>query len=159
MKDMQIEHIIEKYFAGETSLQEEEWLKTQMRRDDLPLDLKQYQPLFHFYQQQAAIQRPKPQKEADWTKLTRKRLWVWLGSAVAAIALIFLLVKNIDPNPGYKSASGFTYEDTYETPEEAYEQTQKILSFLSSKLKSGDKHKAKIARIQTLTSLVEAKKE
>ena len=159
MKDMQIEHIIEKYFAGETSLQEEEWLKTQMQRDDLPLDLRQYQPLFHFYHRQSVIQRSNPQKEADWTKPVRKRLWVWLGSAVAALALIFLLIKNINPTPGYKSVSGFTYEDTYETPEEAYEQTQKILSFLSGKLKSGEKHKAKIARIQTLTSLVEAKKK
>ena len=159
MKEMQIEHILEKYFAGETSLQEEEWLKTQMQRKNLPASLQKYQPLFHFYKQQATLERPNRQTNTEWKKPIRKRLWIWMGTAAAIISLLFLLFKSDGLQPSQKESAGFTYEDTYESPEEAYEQTQKILSFLSTKLKSGDKHKAQIARIQTLTSLIEGNRE
>ena len=159
MKNMQIEHILEKYFEGETTLAEEQWLKSQMKRQDLPVSLQKYQSLFQFYDQQAAINRPDPQSKTGWKKPIQKRLWIWIGSAVAVISLIFMLIKLTDQKSVQESAPAFTYEDTYETPEEAYEQTQKILSFLSTKLKSGDKHKAKIARVKTLTTLIKVPQE
>jgi hypothetical protein len=49
MNNLKIEQLLDKYFAGETSLSEEKQLKNYFSGNDIAPDLKEYAPLFQYF--------------------------------------------------------------------------------------------------------------
>ena len=88
MKDKrQIEALIEKYFEGLTSLDEEQVLRDYFQREDLPEELKIHAPLFQYFSSE--------REEIQETKVSVRRnktirLVHWVSISAAACLLLFL---------------------------------------------------------------------
>lgn len=123
-----IEKLLEKYFEGETTISEEKELKTYFLSNEVVQHLKQYQSLFgYFTHEKDAIFVPK-----IVLKPTKKRYY-WIS--IAASVVVFLGIGTYV----YFNESTTNSNDlgTYDTPEEAFEATQKALSLLSNNLQFG----------------------
>lgn len=79
MKD--IDKILEKYFEGETSLEEEKQLRSYFRRADVAERHEMYKPIFYFFSEE--------RKEVTTEKRRRRTpLYTWIGVAVSIALLI-----------------------------------------------------------------------
>lgn len=142
-----IQQLLDRYFAGETTLQEEAQLRDYFRRDDVPDALRPYQPMFQFFEteRQARLdeqfeerllqrlkQRPRPQV---------RRLRIWVASAAAALVIalaawwLYPQLSAPEPQPVAQAIDWSKYEP--ETPEEAYRVLKTSLNMTSSKLNQG----------------------
>ncbi|MEM1357390.1 MAG: hypothetical protein AAGF89_04285 [Bacteroidota bacterium] len=84
MTTEQVNELLERYFAGETSLAEEKQLRTYFLTEELSTEHEQYLPLFAYWDLAA--------QAAPSTKVVRRRLSLrWLS---AAAAVMLLLVAN-----------------------------------------------------------------
>ena len=125
MELRQIEILLEKYFEGETSIQEERELKAYFSSSEVASHLEHYKPMFANFQKQ---------KEVQFTKALplqpRKQNYVkWIGVA-ASIAVLFSTIFYFNQN---------TSEDlgTFSSPEEAFLETQKALNMVSNEVNKG----------------------
>lgn len=146
-KIQMIQQLLDKYWEGETSLQEEQTLREYFNQDTVAKEFKSFQPLFQYYETAA--------KEAisttDFeTKLTseigkipkirtigssyRKTLYRW--SAAAAIAL--LVATFWWTQPIMTDGTQLTASEKVEA-RKAYEKTKAALLLVSSKLNHGAK--------------------
>ncbi|RRQ48227.1 hypothetical protein DZC72_10925 [Maribacter algicola] len=123
-----IEKLVERYFEATTTVVEEEILREYFSREDIPVHLEQYAPMFQYFT---------VAKEERYTKklaLTRKpkgmvrNLYKW--ASVAAVAVFFIGFYFY--NPSSKPAS---LADEY-TPEEIAS-AQEALSLLAINFNKG----------------------
>lgn len=124
-----IENLIEKYFEGETSIAEENELKTYFSSEDVAQHLQQYSPLFGYFPK-AKTQRftqPLPLK-------TKKRKSVAWLSVAASVVVLFGTGTFIYNN---QEAAPSGDLGTYNDPEMAFEATQKALTLVSQKVNVG----------------------
>lgn len=128
MELKQIEILLEKYFEGETTLQEEKELKAYFSSNNVAPHLDVYVPMFTNFQKQ---------KEIQFTKALplqpRKRNNVkWIGVAASVVVLFGTLLYFNNQN---------TSKDlgTFSSPEEAFLETQKALHMVSLEVNKGVK--------------------
>lgn len=149
-----IEQLLERYWAAETSLEEESTLKDFFAQSNVPAHLARYKALFDYEQAQtdvtlgesfderlcalvAEAESPKQPRRATILRQLRP----WLGAAASVAILCFigltahsLIQKNKVPvGWDYNSA---TYTDTYENPEVAYDESIEALKFIQEGLKT-----------------------
>ena len=123
-----IEKLLDKYFEGETTVNEEMELKSYFSSEEVAQYLKQYQSLFGYFTQE---------KEAKFVSkfvlMPTKKRYYWIS--IAASVVVFLGIGTFV----YFNESTSNPKDlgTYDTPEEAFEATQKALSLLSNNLQFG----------------------
>ena len=123
-----IEKLLEKYENGETSLKEEQQLKSYFSQETVAPHLEMYKPMFAYFSvnQQEQFTKTLPLK----TKKVNNYKWI----AVAAVAVFML---------GYyfKTPVVSAYEEyaygTYNNPEEALNEVTKSLAMISSHLNTG----------------------
>jgi hypothetical protein len=126
-----IEKLLEKYFDGETNVEEEKELQIYFRTADVAPHLKQYLPLFAYFSN-AASQELK-QKIINLPKRQEKtQTKVWLSIA----ASIVLLIGAGTYINRYREVSSQEL-GTYDNPEIAMKETQKALAMLSSHVNVG----------------------
>lgn len=141
--------LIEKYFEGETSLEEEAQLRAYFNSGEVDNELKVYEPLFqHFASEReqtlsADFDDALFQKmESAEAKLVKMRTWprsllrIAAVGAVLVVAMIFLQKSNTT-HAQQASIDWSKYEITDE--KKAYDETVKALKLVSSKLKKGSK--------------------
>jgi hypothetical protein len=123
-----IEQILDLYFEGETTIEQENELAIYFSEPNVAQHLKQYQPLFQFYQQEKNTVLPtkKPKK-------SKKQKVVWLS--IAASAVVFFGVGTFAYNNFLESET--TVLGTYQNPEDAFEATQKALNLISTNVNVG----------------------
>ena len=89
-----IKALIEKYFAGESSLAEEEQIRNYFLQDEVADELRQYQPLFTFFQAEKK-QTTSPAFDAQLQQRTQRgrqaRLRVIRRLSAAAAVIVMLL--------------------------------------------------------------------
>lgn len=151
-----IHQLIEKYFNGETSLSEETFLRNYFNSGNVAEDLKQYEPLFQYFEAEQSASLTDSFDEKLFEKLEsgakvvqlRSKRFVYLRVAAAVVFLVasFFMFKNIETTtstiPAESTAINWEkYEP--ETTEEAYEETRKALKLLAMKLNKGSKKAAK----------------
>ncbi len=137
-----IRKLLDKYWAGESSLQEETQLREFFSGTNVPEDLKTYQPLFQFFQleqdknlngdfDQRLIQEL---KSSENPKSKVRRLPYYLMRVAAAGLLLFsIYFVNQQWNQNF-----YTQVATEEmTPEEVYAQTKQALLLVSVKMIKG----------------------
>ncbi|UNY97684.1 hypothetical protein MQE36_11375 [Zhouia spongiae] len=119
-----IEVLIEKYFAAETSMAEEQELRDYFSQTDLAPHLQEYQPMFVYF---SSAQQESYGKTVS-LKPGKKRYLAWISVAamVAVVASVWM------SNPFQPNNLG-----TYNDPEIAFQETQKALEYLSANLNIG----------------------
>lgn len=138
-----IETILEKYFQGETSVSEEKELKNYFS-SDVAQHLEQYKPLFGYFSK-AATQKFKQSVPLQ----TKKRNFKWLSIAASVVVLLGISTFTFLHQPEESSDLG-----TYESPEAAFEATQKALSMLSKNVNVGIESVSYINEFQNSKELI-----
>lgn len=144
-----INQILEKYWEGKTSLQEEDTLKQYFNNGNVAPELQQYQPLFQFFKEEQDVlisddfeKRLLLEIEKEQPTKVRKLTWMTSIRAIAAVGIILLgAVFIFQSIPTQKEDPFAKYEITDE--KEAYEATKAALALLSGKMRKGSKKATK----------------
>ena len=133
---------LDKYWAGDSSLQEENQLREFFSGTNIPNDLKAYQPLFQFFQleQDKNLNGDFDQKLIQELKFSEKpkskirRLPYYL-MRVAAVGVLLFSIYFVNQQWNQNSYNQVATEEM--TPEEVYAQTKQALLLVSSKMNKG----------------------
>ncbi|MFE3871843.1 hypothetical protein ACFX5F_11485 [Flavobacterium sp. ZS1P70] len=132
-----IELLIEKYFQGETSIDEENELRTYFSSLHVAQHLEQYKPLFS-YLSLAADQKFAPEialhPKQNFQNEFKKRNVAWLSIAASVVVLMGI---GTYVYYNYGDEKGKQDLGTYDDPEVAFRQTQKALALLSNHVNVG----------------------
>ncbi len=154
MDSNHIEHLLEKYWACETSLEEEEEIKKFFQQGNIPEHLQAHKPLFKYLDQEGSeevldahfdhtilevIAEDKQGKQVyvkTWYQPYMKVAAVVLVLVVASFALTRFLNQQEEP---------ILVADTYDSPEDAFEETKRALLLISKSIGKGRTQTQKIA--------------
>ena len=119
--EQDIDKILENYFEGETTLEEEKLLRTYFCSADVAEKHKDFIPLFRYQIAEREV------KSARQVQVPSRRNYWWAAATCLAMAVGLTVVLN---RPA---------EDlgTYDNPEEAFRETQKALNLLSTNVNKG----------------------
>ena len=141
MKIQEIERLLEKFYKGETTLEEERLLNEFFGKKEVPSHMAADRDFFAWksgasedfktgagFQEDIlrAIQKDQVQRLQSPSYFNKQLYWL---AGVAATLLIIV--------GAYFSFLRYTPEDTFENPEIAYLETKKVLLYVSSKLNEG----------------------
>lgn len=133
-----IDKLIEKYFAGESTLAEEAQLREFFNQPNIPEHLRSYQPLFQFFKVEKEIQAPLTWKtkttDNQIVQLKSVRFYVSRIAAVLVLTVgIWMTYTSLHTTENQDQAINWEqYEET--DPEKALEETKAALLLLSQKL-------------------------
>ncbi len=146
-----ITQLLDKYWKGETSLQEEEKLKQYFNNGKVAPEHQQFQPLFQFFKEEQDVmisddfeKRLLEQIKNEPQAKVRTLNWARSIRTIAAVGIVLLgsififnqVNKTTENNTVAKTDDRFApYEITDE--KEAYEATKAALLLLSGKMKKG----------------------
>lgn len=148
-KEKDIRQLLDRFMAGETSLEEEALLGAWFRQHpDVNDDLKEYQMMFGYFDEGMPLDHEAEKHVADAhpkTKARMHRLWLPIGMA-ASIALLFVLAiprigqqTGLQENPKMAQLDGrTTQEDTDSAVVHEEKSTDADLSMPEKIKKSGD---------------------
>lgn len=144
-----IEQLLERYWAGETSLQEEAILRNFFSQDEIPAGLIRYKALFA-YQQKAIGQHIADEGfdarllartvetpvKAQRITLSQRLMPLYKAAAVVAISLILgeAVQTSFGPDKPATDYNYNAYKDTYSDTETAYSQMADALRMVSEGL-------------------------
>lgn len=164
MDSKTIKAILEKYWEGETSLEEEARLRVYFNQDQIAEELVPFQPMFQFFakEQEAYLNGDFDERLSTKLKATDNQqarshsLTVYIKriAAVAAVAagLIFFLSKSDFINPGERVALDQQEETEAKL---AYAEAKAALLLISTKLKKGtDKAEGGIVQVRKATKVI-----
>ncbi len=121
MELVNIEQLINKYFEGETSLNEEVQLRNYFTSHKVPAHLEIYQDLFGYFDAKSTEVYKKPLLPKKSIKIPYK----WLSVAASIILLLGLFVFNNKSKPSKKQLA------------QSYQTTQEALQLISKNLNKG----------------------
>lgn len=144
MELTRIEIILEKYFQGETSVLEEKELKNYFDSSYVAPHLDQYQSFFGYFSKAAT-------QEFNQTisLKAKKSNFGWLSIAASVVVLLGISTYTYLHHPESTDDLG-----TYESPEAAFEATQKALALLSKKVNVGIESVSYINEFQNSKDLI-----
>jgi hypothetical protein len=147
MKYEQISALLEKYWEGETSLQEERELKNYFASGAVDPRLHSIEPLFRAVREDQGRQftAPVPAPRRLTIVATVWRTWA-VAASVAGLLFLGWLFRDQLAGPAGKPMAAETknlQEDTYDDPEKAAAEIKAALALVSSKLNKGKKEAAK----------------
>lgn len=166
MNDKQLNQLLDRYFAAETSLEEEAQLRAFFRQDELPAEWQPYQAIFQELEQQSAIQLPASVEkeimariESESSASVRRMHWRPMLRYAAAVALLVTAVSWWWTNtlPPEQTTAGIDWSQ-YEpdTPEEAAKIYHEAILKLSTALNKGANSAAKnVKRVETVGQFFE----
>lgn len=136
-----IEKLLQKYFEGETSLQEEDQLKAFFQQDDVPPHLMSLKQLFITYTEQKETEVLDGKFDEDIMSRIKsdtvisirrkRRSKIYMISGIAASILLIIAFSF------YFNIATKTIEDTFNDPQIAYNEAKKVMLFISDKLNKG----------------------
>lgn len=161
-----IDKLLEKYWNADTSPEEEEQLRKYFSENGVPEHLRGVAALFRQYQADRQFKTldagfetevlekiSKPEVRFDWQPLLR----------IAAVLMIFLvtalLLKQHLLIPANHQVVVEHTEDTYEDPQQAYEQTKQALLLVSSLMNEGAQHIEKLETFSEAQETIKTQKQ
>ncbi|RFS19118.1 hypothetical protein DVR12_25255 [Chitinophaga silvatica] len=156
-----ISELLEKYWEGETSLEEEATLREffSSSHANLPPELLEAAPLFQYLHIESEKQLSWPEEEtkapaAKVVKLSPFRHWM----KYAAILLMAVGIGYTFQHRGERQATGdFAYQSDLDNPKNALEETKKALKLLAKNLNKGTNQMQKISYFNEATEMIEGK--
>jgi hypothetical protein len=142
--------LLEKYWEGRTTLQEEKQLKAYFKGDHVAQEHAVYRSLFQGLEQERSIEDEgfdafaKVKSQQSDNHIFKRRTWT--GIAVAASVSLMIAVGS-----GYYLQEPEADLGTYETPEEAYAATVAALQMVSSKFNQGKENLEPVTEIEKQT--------
>lgn len=146
MEFNQLNHLLEKYFNGETSLAEESQLEQAFSKEQIPPELEIYRHLFNnksnlkketlpidFSNQ--VIQKIQSEKAEPRKTFKLQSYLIRIAALFFLATSVFILYQQNEKTSTYASNS----LDTEASPEEAYQEARDALLLVSSKLLKGQK--------------------
>ena len=141
---------MEKYFNGETSLEEESTLREFFAGGDVPPRLKGMADYFKYIRLEKAVALDKPgfdsklEENIGESRLARlfdlrRPLVYWIAGIAASVLILVAIFVRFDPLGG-------SIRDTYDDPVVAYDQAKKILMFVSTKMNHGTRDVQKVEK-------------
>ena len=161
MESQKIDEWLEKYWRGETSLEEEAQLRRYFREHEPPPHLRSVATLFRHYDAPPRLdesfdERLKPHLREEKTV----PMWPRLLRIAAAVTLLLVgalwLSQSYDNPP--TPAPVATVQDTYEDPERAYEEAKQALLLVSSLMNEGTQHLTKLEEFDEAQQQVKPRK-
>lgn len=157
-----IENLVEKYFDGLTSLEEEKVLKKLFQKGEtLPTELEIYRSFFNELDQAKSISAPIELEQNVLNLIKKKpevkvrRLFPLLMKIASVFVIGFSLYFLITDDNGKHNQSVAMMEDTYDTPEAAFAAYKAAMATVSRRIKKGeDKVKNEISHVKVLTSVI-----
>lgn len=129
MEFSKMEVLLEKYFEGETSIEEEKELKDYFSSSNVAEHLEQYRPLFGYFAE------AKEQKLTNnVTLISKKRKVAWLSLAASVVVMFGIGTYTYFNTNAVKENKEL---GTYDNPKEALQATQKALAMLSNHVNVG----------------------
>jgi len=140
MNTQEITRLLEKYYSGESTEEEELNLKTFFQSGNLPEEFETEKEIFSYYSDAEQIPEPSSgfeeriiasiddQENRESTDRVRRGLLTIMSAAATLLLLIgsyFFIIRKSEP------------KDTFSNPEIAYAETVKILYDVSSKINRG----------------------
>lgn len=136
-----IKALLDKYWEGETSLEEEQVLRRYFNEEKVAKDLEAFRPLFLYLKQEK--QQSSTQSFEQLVQPTNVR-FLWLKTAIAAASIVLVLllgglVYQENNRPAHKLAAenSALAKDTYKDPEQAYQEAKAALLLISKGLNKG----------------------
>ncbi len=141
MNSQQIEKLLEKYFNGDTSLDEEKQLREFFAKDIIPKHLLSLKPQFEYFSEEKRknflndsfdekiLENIEKEKIISIKRKRRNYIYIISGVAAGILIIVSLFIQlNSVTNK---------FENTFNDPQLAYAETQKALLFVSQKLNIG----------------------
>ena len=173
MSKNNINMLIDKYFDGKTNLEEERFLKSYFNSEsEMDAELKVFIPFFRDVESSKLIKAPSDleqnvlavisnpkiislPKSDDEGKVRRLFPLLMKVASVFVIGVgLYFMIQQFTPS----STKVAMTEDTYDTPEEAFEAYKAAIALASRKIKKGEnKVKNEISHVKILTSIVKKK--
>ena len=133
MELIRIDDLIEKYFRGETSIAEENELRSYFTSSNVAPRLEQYKSIFGYFSQAKEQSFTRTISFESKAKVT-KRFGTWLSIAASVVILLGIGTYAFYTFPPEKQSQDL---GTYDDPDEAFRATQKALSLLSNNVNVG----------------------
>lgn len=142
MDSQQIENLLERYWACETSPEEEKWLKSYFSEKDIPENLSGYAPFFILQQQKKDITAGEKlsgfmenlpiAKEKKSSPLVK---YFYPGLRIAASVMILVMIGlGIQTHHKNRDILQQVYSETYTDPEMALEEVHHALDKIGTSL-------------------------
>lgn len=160
MNTERIEQLLERYWLCETSVVEEEELRTFFLQETVPGHLAKYKAMFEIQHEdtEATLDERFDERildiiSADEKKPVRKftlRPVLQIAASIAVILGLWFSIQylNREHNDPWK-------QDTYQTPEQALAEVQKVLSLVSNQMERGQELVIqKVEKAEPLTNIM-----
>ena len=141
--------LLEKYWKGETTLEEEAQLRRYFRESDPPAPLRPVAALFQHYEARPGLGKDFDERlEAQLGESKTAPMWPALLK-IAAVVAVFLagalwLKHSYLVDTPVAAPVAVVASDTYEDPEQAYEEAKQALLLVSSLMNEGTAHLTKL---------------
>lgn len=154
MNPEEIKRLLDKYYDGTSTSEEELLLKKFFSEENIPQDLSDEKEIFRYYIQAAEIPEPSTDfeeriisainpEETQSAVLKRRRLFITLSGIAAAMLIL--------AGSYFFFTNRSELRDTYSDPEIAYAETMKILYDVSIRLNHGTQALGQIGALQDET--------
>lgn len=152
-----IEQLVERYFACETTLAEEEILQAFFSQEDVPTSLLKYKALFTYEHNEkketklgedfdakilSMIEEPATVVKARTITMRQRLMPLFKAAAVVAIILTLGNAAQFSFNSGKDDSNDInysSYKDTYSDPSEAYNKVENALELVSEGINQAHK--------------------
>jgi hypothetical protein len=152
METQRIKELLDKYWAGESSLEEESQIADYYHGSDIDSELLQFKPLFNFYRDEKKVELERsiesmlPKQEAKIFTINRVRA---VAATLAIIVASVFGFNYLQTNPITNNSVNATVE--VQDPEEAYALTMEALAYLSSNYEKGSTKLRKLPKAMEST--------
>ena len=162
MESVRIKVLLDKFYAGETTLEEERALKAYFVEGSRAEPEEEDKLLFRYLEY---ARRERPAYELDWTNFKGRRgrapvRWLTTGIWATGIAASVLLLAGIFLPARFKKQqnSGVTISSVTKEQETASAEIRQALLIISVNLNKGEQNVAKISKFSKAQNIVTSKK-
>ncbi|MBP8965921.1 MAG: hypothetical protein KBG33_00835 [Paludibacteraceae bacterium] len=155
----EIDDLLNKYFEGKTTLEEENYLKSYFRNEEIQPEHEVYKTLFHVFDEKAKEKIPQPVDEKN-AQPNVKRFWK-LTAVITGIAAAFLMiiwVMPIEKNQDFAIVNGEKIENTQFAQNYALEKLNNVSYKLETNLKPLEAIATVKSRMEPVKKIPEIKK-
>lgn len=137
MEDHKVRTLLDKYWEGETSLEEEQNLRSYFASSQVADEFMPFSALFCFYQEAQQVKMDRKIKAPDLPQVLGKTVSMrWVINVAASVA-IFIAMFFINKQSKSPQIDQYAYQDTYQDPQQAYDEVKRALLFVSAKMNKG----------------------